>query len=206
MLLMGHMREGRRTTMKEYEVFKERFRQGLKESGLTPLSFSEKIGVPVTTVNEWVTSLRLPNATDVLKIAQTLGVSADYLLGMTEEGSHEAEKPKVFLSVPMRGRSSEEISEERERLARTAEAFFEEPCDVVDSYFKVDTPEGVFDDKKAIWYLGKALQKMATADVAVFGPRWWDSRGCRIEHNICQLYHIPVLELAFDRNPDDTEG
>ena len=40
MLLMGHMREGRRTTMKEYEVFKERFRQGLKESGLTPLSFS----------------------------------------------------------------------------------------------------------------------------------------------------------------------
>ena len=47
MLLMGHMREGRRTTMKEYEVFKERFRQGLKESGLTPLSFSEKIGVPV---------------------------------------------------------------------------------------------------------------------------------------------------------------
>ena len=77
---------------------------------------------------------------------------------------------------------------------------------MVDSYFKVDTPEGVFDDKKAIWYLGKALQKMATADVAVFGPRWWDSRGCRIEHNICQLYHIPVLELAFDRNPDDTEG
>jgi hypothetical protein len=88
----------------------------------------------------------------------------------------------------------------------TAEAFFKEPCDVVDSYFTVDTPEGVFDDKKAIWYLGKALQKMATADVAVFGPRWWDSRGCRIEHNICQLYHIPVLELAFDRNPDDTEG
>ena len=83
MLLMGHMREGRRTTMKEYEVFKERFRQGLKESGLTPLSFSEKIGVPVETVNEWATNLRLPNATDVVKIAQALGVSADYLLGMT---------------------------------------------------------------------------------------------------------------------------
>lgn len=30
MLLMGHKREGRRTTMKEYEVFKERFRQGLE--------------------------------------------------------------------------------------------------------------------------------------------------------------------------------
>ena len=123
-----------------------------------------------------------------------------------EEDSHEAEKPKIFLSVPMRGRTSEEISEERERLALTAEAFFKEPCDVVDSYFTVDTPEGVLDDKKGIWYLGKALQKMATADVAVFGPRWWDARGCRIEHNICQLYHIPVLELAFDRNPDDTEG
>ena len=179
--------------MKEYEVFKERFRQGLKESGLTPLSFSEKIGVPVETVNEWATNLRLPNAMNVVKIAQALGVSADYLLGMTEEGSHEAEKPKVFLSVPMRGRSPEEISEERERLARTAEAFFEEPCDVVDSYFTVDFPT-------------RRSSDLATADVAVFGPRWWDSRGCRIEHNICQLYHIPVLELAFDRNPDDTEG
>jgi hypothetical protein len=43
--------------------------------------------------------------------------------------------------------------------------------------------------------LGKSIELMAHADVAVFCPGWKEARGCRIEHECAVQYGLEVIEL-----------
>ena len=65
-------------------------------------------------------------------------------------------------------------------------------CDdieIIDSFF-----ENAPADARPLWFLGKSLELLATADVAAFARGWRDARGCRIE-NICAIeYGIDVVE------------
>lgn len=96
---------------------------------------------------------------------------------------------RVFISQPMRGKTSEEIRAERERLADKARALYGDGIEIVDSFFE-DAPAGVC----PLLYLGSSLMLLSTADVAVFAKDWQDARGCRIEHTCALEYGIEVVE------------
>ena len=66
------------------EVFCERLKRFRKESGLTQLQFSEKIGVHLQTVSKWERGVSEPDFALLGLIAQTLNVSLERLIG-TEE-------------------------------------------------------------------------------------------------------------------------
>ena len=97
---------------------------------------------------------------------------------------------KLFISQPMKDKTNEEIEAERERaILRVKKRFPDEKIEVIDSFFK-DAPH----EAKPLWFLGKSLELLSTADIAYFIGDWENYRGCRIENQSCKDYCIPVIE------------
>lgn len=96
---------------------------------------------------------------------------------------------RLFISQPMRGKTDEEILAVREKAIKSAEELLNEKVEVIDSFFQ-SAPA----DARPLWFLGKSLELLSTADVVYFAKGWEEFRGCRIE-NICAVeYGIDVIE------------
>lgn len=96
---------------------------------------------------------------------------------------------KLFISQPMRGKTDEEILAVRAKAIESAERNLGEKVEVIDSFFQ-NAPA----DAKPLWYLGKSLELLSTADVAYFAEDWEQYRGCRIENTCAVEYGIDVIE------------
>lgn len=72
---------------------------------------------------------------------------------------------KLFISQPMRGKTDEEILAVRERAIKSAVKMVGEPVEVIDSFFKEESPANT---NRPLWFLAKSLELLATADVAYF--------------------------------------
>lgn len=96
---------------------------------------------------------------------------------------------KLFISQPMRGKTDEEILKEREKAIASAQKLLGEEVEVIDSFFQNAPAEA-----KPLWFLGKSLELLSTADVAYFAKGWEDARGCRIENTCAVEYGITVIE------------
>lgn len=96
---------------------------------------------------------------------------------------------KLFISQPMNGKTNEEILAVREKAIQSAERNIGEPVEVIDSFFK-DAPH----EAKPLWFLGKSLELLSTADVVYFAKGWENARGCRIENQCAIEYGITVIE------------
>ena len=101
---------------------------------------------------------------------------------------------RVFISQPMRGKAVDEIVSVRDAaFARACELYAArgEECREVPSYFGESAPAQM----SPLELLGKQIELMGHADVAVFAPGWEDARGCRIERLCAQEYGVEVIEL-----------
>lgn len=96
---------------------------------------------------------------------------------------------RVFISQPMNGKSNEEIEKERALMIGWVKRNTKDEVEIIDSFFK-DAPH----DAKPLWFLGKSLELLSTADMALFAPGWETARGCRIEHECATQYGINVTE------------
>lgn len=96
---------------------------------------------------------------------------------------------KLFISQPMRGKTDEEILAERKKAIESAERNLGEPVEVIDSFFQ-NAPA----DARPLWFLGKSLELLSTADIAYFAKGWEDARGCRIKNQCAIEYGIEVIE------------
>lgn len=96
---------------------------------------------------------------------------------------------KLFISQPMRGKTDEEILAVRKKAIESAEKLVGEPVEVIDSFFQAAPV-----DAKPLWFLGKSLELLATADVAYFAKGWDEARGCKIENTCAIEYGIAVIE------------
>ena len=89
---------------------------------------------------------------------------------------------KLFASVPMRGRTEEEIRESFAKMKRIAEAYEGEELELIDTWISEDPP--------AVWYLGKSLELLSTADVYIGVGTYGYFPGCCVEEEVAQLYKI----------------
>lgn len=96
---------------------------------------------------------------------------------------------KLFISQPMRGKTDKEIIAIRNKAIEDAKEIIGEPVEVIDSFFQ-KAPV----DVKPLWYLGKSLELLSTADVAYFVEGWQDARGCKVEHFCAVEYNIDRIE------------
>lgn len=88
---------------------------------------------------------------------------------------------KLMISQPMRGKTNEQIREERAELVKQLEA---EGHEVVDTVFE-NAPEN---EDVAIYMLSQSIRYIGKVDGVVFMQGWENARGCRIEYNVAVAY------------------
>ena len=98
-------------------------------------------------------------------------------------------KMNVFISQPMNGKKTEEIEYEREQFVKDLKKYLGEGINILDTIFHFA------EDVPSLVYLGRSLEVLAKADLAVFMDGWENARGCKIEHQAAKDYDIPTLEL-----------
>lgn len=96
---------------------------------------------------------------------------------------------KLFISQPMRDKTDEEIKIERENIIKEVTNVLGE-VEVIDSFF-----ESAPHEAKPLWFLGKSLELLSTADIAYFAKDWDKYRGCKIEHTCATEYGIDVMHF-----------
>ena len=90
---------------------------------------------------------------------------------------------KVYISVPMAGRTDEEIEHD---IAAAKESFPFKKVIFVHPIIDDDTP----DDQVAC--LAESIKLLSTCDAAFFVKGWENARGCKIERAVCDAYGIYV--------------
>lgn len=106
---------------------------------------------------------------------------------------------RIFLSLPMSGRTDEEIKTQIEEMkAEFLSSSFAkgEEIEFVHNFKEMEVNTNTFDpfegERKtpALYYLGRAINKMAYCDGAYFGDGWRGARGCVVESSVCAWYNI----------------
>lgn len=99
---------------------------------------------------------------------------------------------KLFVTVPMKGRTEEEIKASIQKMKKIAEIYEDEELELIDSYIEDNPPK---DSKEAVWYLGESLKKLAQADVFIGIDDTWDWNRCYIEMETANRYGIKVYAI-----------
>ena len=104
---------------------------------------------------------------------------------------------KLFISVPMRGRSEVNIKKSIEKMHKIAEVLFECELEVIQSY---KANEDVEAKHPAVYCLGEAIKKMSQADcyIGVEVPEFFLYSGCAIENHVAKSYGIPMRTLRSE--------
>ena len=104
---------------------------------------------------------------------------------------------KIFVSLPVAGRTKDEIQKARKQAeVEAAYVLHTKDIEFIDTWIYEDAPEYLEGDRIGLWYLGKSLEKLTKAD-AIYCARGWTSfRGCIIEHDAAKFYGIKVLTYS----------
>lgn len=100
---------------------------------------------------------------------------------------------KLFVSVPMKGRTEEEIKASIQKMKKIAEIYEGEELELIDSYIEDNPPK---DSIEAVFYLGESLKKLAQADVFIGIDEAYDWNGCYIERDTAQRYGIKTYIVS----------
>lgn len=88
---------------------------------------------------------------------------------------------KVMISQPMRGKTNEQIKEERAELVKKLES---QGHEVLDTVFE----EAPADEDMAIYMLSQSIRYIGKVDALYFMKGWENARGCKIEHEVAIAY------------------
>ena len=91
----------------------------------------------------------------------------------------------IFISMPMREKSHEEITRERERLLELAGEYLCEPVKLIENYLS--------EEVSALESLGENIKKMAVADYVLFADGYENARSCKIELACAGKYDKKIL-------------
>lgn len=67
-----------------YETIGDRLKYSLKIRKLTQKEFAQRTNITESAMSRYISGERVPRADTLVSICRSLGVSADWLLGMTE--------------------------------------------------------------------------------------------------------------------------
>lgn len=102
---------------------------------------------------------------------------------------------KLFVSVPTKGRTEEEIKASIQKMKKIAEIYEGKELELIDSYIEDNPPK---DNNQAIWFLGESLKKLAQADVFIGINEAWDWCGCYIEIETAKRYGIKIYMIPAE--------
>ena len=96
--------------------FSERLKDLRKQAGLTQVDVAEKLGISQPAYASWERGVKKPTQENLVKIAQILNVSVDYLVGNSDEKSDELDNIELLFRMNSKGLTDEEKATYREEL------------------------------------------------------------------------------------------
>lgn len=105
------------------------------------------------------------------------------------------EKVRVFICQAMSSLTEEEIFEVRNKAKEDIKSILKgKEVEIIDNYHHDNITEEDIKEARVenLLYLGNSIAKLAKADFAYFCHES-NSRGCKVERLIIDLYHIPIL-------------
>ena len=88
--------------------FSERLKKLRKQAQLTQVDVAEKLGISQPAYASWERGVKKPTQENLVKIAQVLNVSVDYLVGNSEENSNELDNMELLFRMNSKGLTEEE--------------------------------------------------------------------------------------------------
>lgn len=88
--------------------FSERLKDLRKQAELTQVDVAEKLGISQPAYASWERGVKKPTQENLVKIAQILGVSVDYLVGNSEEKLDELDNIELLFRMNSKGLTEEE--------------------------------------------------------------------------------------------------
>ena len=112
----------------------------------------------------------------------------------------KSKKFKVFLCLPMSGRTEEDILNEMSEMTEASTHYFQDKhpdCEIV--YMTNYVSEAEEESNNPVYLLGRGImEKMSQADVCLFSKNWKNSKGCKIEHSVAEAYNIDIMDMGVD--------
>ena len=88
--------------------FSERLKKLRKDTGLTQVDVANKLGISQPAYASWERGIKKPTQDNLVKIAQILNVSVDFLVGNSQETSDELNNIELLFRMNSKGLSDEE--------------------------------------------------------------------------------------------------
>ena len=88
--------------------FSERLKELRKKANFTQVEVAEKLGISQPAYASWERGVKKPTQENLVKIAQVLNVSVDYLVGNSEEKSDELDNIELLFRMNSKGLTDEE--------------------------------------------------------------------------------------------------
>ena len=88
--------------------FSERLKELRKQAHLTQVEQASKQGIVQSSYADWERGKKKPTQENLVKIAQILNVSVDYLVGNSEEKNDELDNIELLFRMNSKGLSDEE--------------------------------------------------------------------------------------------------
>lgn len=97
----------------------------------------------------------------------------------------------VFISQPMERLTNDEFKQRRlEVLDMVKRRYPTEKIRFITNPLIANLPH---DDNSIVWYLGKSLECIASANLVFFPKDWEIDYICSLQHEICLYYNIPII-------------
>lgn len=88
--------------------FSERLKELRKQAHLTQVELASKLGIVQSSYADWERGKKKPTQDNLVKIAQILNVSVDYLVGNSEEKADELDNIELLFRMNSKGLTDEE--------------------------------------------------------------------------------------------------
>lgn len=88
--------------------FSERLKKLRKDTGLTQVDVASKLGISQQAYASWERGVKKPTQDNLVKIAQILNVSVDYLVGNSQDTSDELDNIELLFRMNSKGLTEEE--------------------------------------------------------------------------------------------------
>ena len=88
--------------------FSERLKKLRKQAHLTQVDIAEKLGISQPAYASWERGIKKPTQENLVKIAQILNVSVDYLVGNSDNRKDELDNIELLFRMNSKGLTAEE--------------------------------------------------------------------------------------------------
>lgn len=101
--------------------FSERLKDLRKQAELTQVDVAEKLGISQPAYASWERGVKRPTQENLVKIAQILNVSVDYLVGNSEEKADELDNIELLFRMNSKGMTGAEKAVFKKELIKFME-------------------------------------------------------------------------------------